>query len=292
MPFCYIAQLMSEPVPIPGSAVPSERVTSPQSTAGGKRRLLAAISSALIPGSGQIILGHYRKASILLGVFVVLLLCFWPIRLLRSYPGFLSLFCCWIALYLYASCDTHLGGRLATSTRSSKWWLLIILPMTCLTLSIIGAAVTRGAGFRSFSTPSTSMENTIAQGDHFVVDTKCYRRHSPMQPDVIVLLRSGTFYVKRIIAVGGQSVEGKDGVVYVDRKPLDEPYARHAGQPPKWMNDFAPVEVPLGQFFVMGDNRDVSLDTRSSQFGFVANGEIIGKALYIFGSDRTGKGIR
>jgi len=87
-------------------------------------------------------------------------------------------------------------------------------------------------------------------------------------------------------------VEGKDGVVYVDRKLLDEPYARHAGQPPKWMYDFAPVEVPLGQFFVMGDNRDVSLDTRSSQFGFVAKGEIIGKALYILGSDRTGKGIR
>jgi signal peptidase I len=283
---------MSEPVPIPVSALTSERAPSPQSAEGSKRRLLAAISSALIPGSGQMILGHYRKAAILLGVFAVLLLCFWPIRLLRSYPGFLSLYCCWIALYLYASWDTHLGGRLAISTRPSKWWLLIILAGTCLTLSIIGAAVTRGAGFRSFSTPSTSMENTIAQGDRFVVDTKCYRRRNPMWPDVIVLLRNGTFYVKRIIAVGGHSVEGKDGVVYVDQRPLDEPYARHAGQPPTWMNDFAPVELPPGQFFVMGDNRDVSLDTRSSEFGFVANGEIIGKALYIFGSDRTGKGIR
>jgi signal peptidase I len=57
------------------------------------------------------------------------------------------------------------------------------------------------------------------------------------------------------------------------------------------MTDFGPVVVPAGEFFVMGDNRDVSLDSRSQGYGFVTSASIVGKPLYVVRSDRSGQTI-
>ena len=58
------------------------------------------------------------------------------------------------------------------------------------------------------------------------------------------------------------------------------------------MNDLGPVAIPSGKRFVMGDSRDISLDSRSPGFGLVENGSIVGKPWYVFGSDRVGGSIR
>lgn len=257
-----------------------------------RRPLVAAFLSALVPGTGQIFLKQRRRGVTDLALFAGLLLCFWPLRVLRFYAGFLGLYGSWVALYIYAASTAALSLHPSDSKRRSKWWLAAVLPVTCVTLSLVGALVTRAAGFRSFIIPSSSMETTIRQGDHIVVDSFFFKSRTPSRKDLLVFQQQGSFFIKRVVAIGGDSVLGKAGRIFVNGQALAEPYARHTGDPPIWMNDFGPVRVPIGGLFVLGDNRDVSLDSRSWEFGFVSVRSIVGKPLYVFGSDRNGKNIR
>jgi signal peptidase I len=223
-------------------------------------------------------------------LFAALLVAFWPIRFLRFYAGFLILYSAWIALYVYAVCAAQSARLLPRAERPSRWWLVATLPLTFLTLSLIGGMLTRASGFRSFTIPSTSMEKTLRQGDHFVVDTNA---RIPEHREVIVFFRDRTYFVKRAIAINGDSIEGKHGLVYVNGKEQDEPYVQHTGKNNlDWLRNFGPLTIPSGKCFVMGDNRDVSLDSRSAEFGLVDYSSIIGKPLYVFDSDRAGKSIR
>jgi signal peptidase I len=219
----------------------------------------------------------------LLTALVLLLFCFWPLRLPRFYSGLVALYCIWIVLYLYATCSAQLALPRASQSRPSKWWLLVVIPVGLLTLSLLGRLVTRVAGFRSFSVPSTSMEKTIEQGDYIVADSSS---RSPRRQEVFVFLRNKTFWVKRVMALGGDSIQGKNGAVLVNGQYLEEPYVEHTGKASPWMNNFGPITIPAGELFVMGDNRDVSLDSRSVEFGPVSARSIVGKPLYVFNTGR------
>lgn len=248
--------------------------------------------SAAVPGLAHLILRQFRKGTLLLLIFVALLAAFWPFRALRYYSGFLGLYSTWIVLGLYASCSAFRLSRALNFVRSSKWWLVLLVPACLMVLSLTGAGLTRMAGFRSFTVPSTAMDPTIRQGDHIVADMHSYRSRSPRRFETIVFKRADIFYIKRVVAVGGDAVEGRDQVIFINGKKLDEPYVEHIGEAPEWANTFGPVFVPAGKFFVMGDNRDYSLDSRSDGYGLVEQESIVGKPLYVYSSDRTGKSIR
>ena len=85
--------------------------------------------------------------------------------------------------------------------------------------------------------------------------------------------------VKRVIAKGGETIEIKAGVVYINGVPKSEPYVFN-----KSKDDFAPFLVPDGCYFVMGDNRSNSWDARFWDQHYVKRDEIIGKAVYRFGA--------
>lgn len=136
------------------------------------------------------------------------------------------------------------------------------------------------------------MEKTILRGDRIVVDTRHFDRKPPSHQDIIVFRRQDIFFIKRVIAVGGDVVGGNGKQVLVNGSVLEESYVQHTGQPPAWMYNFGPLIVPVGEYFVMGDNRDVSLDSRSPEFGLVSAKSIIGAPLYVFGSDRPGQSIQ
>ena len=133
--------------------------------------------------------------------------------------------------------------------------------------------------FRIIGVEGTSMTNTLQNGNRVIVTGVNY---TPKQFDIIVLstkaVRSAPI-IKRVIAVGGQTVkiDYKSNKVFVDGKAIDESFIK---EPMRQCGDVtSPVTVPKGYVFVMGDNRNDSLDSRYSSVGFVDDRNILGKAV-------------
>jgi len=138
------------------------------------------------------------------------------------------------------------------------------------------------------------MEPTIARGDHIVADMWCYRARPPGRFEVAILKHENLLLVKRIIAVEGDTIEAKDNRVFINGQMIREAYVQHTGRATERIRTFEPIRIAKGQVFVMGDNRDVSYDSRMAEFGPVPVESIVGKPLFIYKSDadRTGRTLR
>lgn len=144
--------------------------------------------------------------------------------------------------------------------------------------------------------PSASMSPTLEIGDAFVWDARAYRAgRQPSRGDVVVFdfpFEKGVQYIKRVVAFGGETVSIRNGRLLVDGVPRPEPYltvpAERRSAP-----DFGPVVVPADSFFVLGDNRARSSDSRS--WGAVARAKVIGRpTVIVYSPDlhRIGRKIR
>ncbi|HBI74433.1 MAG TPA: signal peptidase I [Lachnospiraceae bacterium] len=126
--------------------------------------------------------------------------------------------------------------------------------------------------------PTGSMENTILVDDKVVTFRLSYLFHDPERGDIVVFPfpdNEKEDYIKRIIGLPGETVEGKAGLVYINGEPLEEPYVKE-----KINRDFGPYEVPEDHYFMMGDNRNESQDSRYWDNKFLAENKIKGKALF------------
>ena len=125
-----------------------------------------------------------------------------------------------------------------------------------------------------FSVPARSMAPTLEPGDHVLVNKLAYRTGDPQRGDLAVVKapRTGELLLKRVVGVGGDEVEIRDGVLYVNGRAPREPYVDHDASDSVY---FGPVEVPAGRLFVLGDNRANSDDSR--QLGPVAADDAIGR---------------
>ena len=161
---------------------------------------------------------------------------------------------------------------------------------------------------QAFFIPSASMETTLMVGDRVLVEKVSYRFSDPDRGDVVVFERDvvaptpeeledddsvfekigdsfrslfgfptggAQDFIKRVIAVGGDTVEGRDGVVFVNGEQIDEPYLQEGVE----TSSFGPVEVPEGHIFVMGDNRSNSEDSRS--IGPIEVDAVVGRAFIL-----------
>lgn len=145
--------------------------------------------------------------------------------------------------------------------------------------------------------PTASMEGTILVGDHLFMDKLLYGPEIPLvhwrlpairkvhRGDIIVFRYpkdpSETF-LKRVAAVGGDSLEIRGGALYVNSLPVKEPYAVHNLPVYSARESWGPILVPEGKLFVMGDNRDNSSDSRD--WGFVPLDNVIGEPIFVYWS--------
>lgn len=132
-----------------------------------------------------------------------------------------------------------------------------------------------------------SMEPTLSNGERLVLSKITYRFSAPRRGDIVVVRSpvDNRRLVKRLIAVGGDTVRIHAGKVYVNGAVLDEPYIK---EPPR--EDFPETTVPPGTVFVLGDNRNNSLDSRSPLVGFIPRDMVEGKVLLVLlDRDQTGR---
>jgi signal peptidase I len=168
--------------------------------------------------------------------------------------------------------------------------------------ALLLALIIRAFVVQAFKIPTGSMVPTLLVGDHILVNKFLYGTRIPFSDNRILAFKKperGDIivfkypkdperdFIKRVMAVEGDVIESRDKVVFVNGERVDSPFAIYNddtvitgdGNP---RDNFGPREVPEGKYFVMGDNRDHSLDSR--YWGFVDFEAIKGKALIIYWS--------
>ncbi len=254
------------------------------------KRLWCAMASAVVPGLGDWFLGNKRRAVTFFALFVLVLLCYWPLRLAHIFWALLVMLFGGCALNIFSSCFTFLAKR-ERKDAGANWWLVVVVAVALFIGSKEASLALIASGFRVFDVPSGSMEPVISINDKIVVDMWFFRRNRPEQGEIVVFQHHGSLLVKRIIAIGGSTISSKDNLIEVDGKPVAEPYVIHRMPDTVFdeMKDFGPLQVSEGQIFVMGDNRDQSLDSRARTsediFGPVLTTDLAGKPLYYFKSN-------
>ncbi len=185
--------------------------------------------------------------------------------------------------------------------RQLPFWLEFPL---LIGIALLVAIVIKTFLFQAFYIPSSSMENTLQVDDRVLVNKFVYDFGDIARYDIVVfddprggfeqpdesviesairnLLESvglatpRSEFIKRVIGLPGDVVEGRDGAVWVNGTRLDEPYLKDPNRP---IAPFGPVTVPIDSLFVMGDNRAASQDSRF--FGPIPVEDVVGKAFVI-----------
>lgn len=154
---------------------------------------------------------------------------------------------------------------------STSIYLLVVLCAAYLIITYVGQR-TQVSG--------SSMETTLSDGDNLLVDKITYRFSEPKRFDIIVFpfqYDTDTYYIKRIIGMPGETVQiDYDGNIYINGSLLEESYGREVIQNPGRAAE--PITLGQDEYFVMGDNRNNSSDSRDPSVGNIHRKDIIGRA--------------
>jgi signal peptidase I len=250
--------------------------------------LLLTVCSIAVPGSGHLILRRYTAGVL------------WILFSLAFYAGIVGfrafahpelyilifvagLVNCCVAAWNCAFHQHHFN-------RVARWILFIpVVLVSAVWVGFLNNQVAQASGIRVFSVPSESMVPFIRPGDYIVADMHYYKNHRSAQGDVVVVYRNqlkpfgGVHSLKRVIGVAGDRIEIVDGIVIKNDVRLEESYAGHEAGPPfeAWLRNMRPVVVPPSKLFLLGDNRDNSLDSRSPDVGFYDESEVQGKVIEV-----------
>lgn len=303
-----------------GVALPDE----PASVGARRRGWVAGLLSFFVVGLGQLRCGRGLRALALFAseyavqTTCVLALVWIPVRPINLFTT-LGLLVLWRGAVVR---DAVLLARSVSGSLRPPWFSTAPVVIAVLVLWLYFgveafALVLRDHVAEAFRVPSRSMSDTLLPGDRFLSDKLLLRE--PARGDVVVYWVAAegpsVRFVQRVIGLPGETVEVRGTGAWIDGRPLDEPYVKgeqtgpSAGRLAEWLADnedrserFGPVVVPAGHYFVLGDWRAVSRDSRREEVGFVARERIVASARTIFFSadpetgevrwDRIGRVIR
>ena len=263
--------------------------------------ILSGILSLLLPGLGQLYNGQLKK-----GIFIILIneVLAWGIlpvfELQYNFTGLFIVFTFSILVHLYAIIDA-----IITSIRVTQYELKAY-NKSYIYFSIIAVYILFSyfvdydtyLGTKSYTIPGSSNAPTLLTGDFIISDINYYKTNLPKPGEMIIYNDSDNPdipLIKRCVGVGGQVVEIRDKQLYVDNIRFDDSsyvqyidkriFPNNMGEPKVFQNlgsrdNFGPVKIPFGNYFVLGDNRDNSFDSRFS--GFISKENIFGKPLFVY----------
>lgn len=149
-------------------------------------------------------------------------------------------------------------------------YLLVIIVLTYLIITFVGQRT---------KVDGHSMEPTLSHGDNLIIDKLSYRFHDPERYDIIVFPyqhAENTYYIKRIIGLPNETVQIKDGYVYINGVKSEEHYGKEVMRDAKMAAD--PIVLGEDEYFVLGDNRNNSSDSRDPSVGVLHRNQLLGKA--------------
>ncbi len=172
---------------------------------------------------------------------------------------------------------------IAREILSNSLFLLVVLVLTLLIVKYVGQRTV---------VVGDSMETTLQNGDNLIVDKIGYRFHDPERFDVIVFpfeYKDETYYIKRIIGLPGETVRiDDDGNIYVNGEILEENFGAETMIDPGLA--YGGITLGENQYFVLGDNRNHSSDSRVPSVGLIEKDDIIGRAwIRLFPLNKFGK---
>ena len=166
-------------------------------------------------------------------------------------------------------------NRIMRELLNTAIYLLCVLGAVWLVITFVGQRT---------EVEGASMENTLHNGDNLIVDKLSYRFHDPERFDIIVFpfqFQDNTYYIKRIIGLPGETVQiMDDGSIYINGEKLEENYGMEVIKPETIGRAAEPIELGDDEYFVMGDNRNCSYDSRFWDNTYVRFDEILGKAVF------------
>ena len=255
---------------------------------------IAGLLSLFEPGLGQIYNGQARKGLI----FLLLPLFFLPVLFFclnsNKILYFLITFALLTTLYYIISIGDaiYTARKFKTEYNLKKYNNLIIYLGVIVLIFVSNAAISdyvKNNYVQAYKIPATSNEPTLLVGDHIVADRRVSARNPKRGALIIFEFPEDPKkdFVKRVVAIGGDTLEIRDKLLLINSEPIKETYAIFndatvfsADQNPR--DNFGPITVPENACFVLGDNRDQSYDSRF--WGFVDNEKIKGTVKSIYWS--------
>jgi len=267
--------------PSSGTDIPVDRPRPP-------RRSLALLMTLVAPGAGHVLRGHVLRGFV------------WAVGL--SGLGLVLVFAMPVSFATIAGAVVVGPLALLACALDTPWlrdrapsWKIILVSWAVLLISGGFASDQLTSYYKTnyvqaFSIPSASMDPTLARGDFVLTDKSAYRSVGPRRGDIIVFkypLDERRDFIKRVIGVPGDRIEFRGRQVLVNGHVLDEPYVKPAQETSPaarclYVFGCDPTYVPVDSYFVMGDNRDSSQDSR--HWGFVRRAKVVGRAFAIYWS--------
>lgn len=274
----------------------------------------AVLLSIFFPGLGQIYNGQIKKGIIFIFIIFLVPIPIYLTGIQFHFYGLLFFLVLGIFVWFYIIGDAFYVAKKKKEIvlRSyNRWYYYILFAVLMIGFSVITEisfvnTSPLGSRIKAYRVPSGSLMPTLLIGDRIFVNVEHFKTNEIKRGDMIVFRypeNPQKDFLKRVIAIGGDEIESRDKIIYINGSKINEPYIQHTDESilsheigPR--DNFGPIEVPRDKFFVMGDNRDQSHDSRF--WGVVDISDIKGKALYTYWSwdpegsarwDRIGKNI-